>query len=182
MAQLNLSTSATYRLPNFQVTGSATSYYTRQEDVDDTSRSAVDLRAVRPFGANYLLLAQGGFERNEELGYELRGTVSGGLGRFLIRSNRSVFGVGAGLSTSTELPIEGDSVQDLDALLSMRQSFFTYDYPKTDITMALDVYPGQPVGSRPRPVRRQDQTRDRARLQRRIRDILRQLRQPPSLG
>ena len=142
VAQLNLSTSATYRLPDFQVTASATSYYTRQEDVEDTSRSAVDLRAVRPFGVNYLWLAQGGFERNEELGYELRGTVSTGLGRFLVRSNRALFGIGAGLSTSTELPIDGESVQYVDALLSMRQSFFTYDYPKTDITMALDVYPG----------------------------------------
>ncbi len=142
VAQLNFSTSATYRLPNFQLTGSATSYYTQQEEVEDTSRSAADLRAVRPFGQNYLWLAQGGVERNEELGYDLRGTVGSALGRFLVRSNRAVFGVGAGLSTSKELPLEGESVQYLDALLSMRQSFFTYDYPKTDITMALDVYPG----------------------------------------
>jgi hypothetical protein len=33
-------------------------------------------------------------------------------------------------------------VQYLDALFSVRQSFFTYDYPKTDITMSLDVFPG----------------------------------------
>jgi len=76
------------------------------------------------------------------LGYDLRGTIGSALGRFLVRTNRAVFGVGAGLSTSTELPTDGESVQYLDALLSMRQSFFTYDYPKTDITMALDVYPG----------------------------------------
>ena len=142
VAQLNFSTSATYRLPNFQLTGSATSYYTKQEEVEDTSRSAADLRAVRPFGQNYLWLAQGGVERNEELGYELRGTVSSGLGRFLVRSNRAIFGIGGGLSTSTELPIEGDRVQYVDALLAMRQSFVSYDYPKTDITMALDIYPG----------------------------------------
>ena len=97
----------------------------------------------RPAIRRELPVAGAGRLRAERgIGIRAPGTVSGGLGRFLIRSNRSVFGVGAGLSTSTELPIEGDSVQYLDALLSMRQSFFTYDYPKTDITMALDVYPG----------------------------------------
>jgi hypothetical protein len=142
VAQFNLGASATYRRPNFQLSGSATSYYTRQQDVEDTSRSAVDFRGVRPFGGQYLWFAQGGFERNEALGYDLRGTVGSGLGRFLVRSNRAVFGVGAGLSTSRELPTDGDSVQYLDALFSVRQSFFTYDYPKTDISMSLDVFPG----------------------------------------
>jgi Protein of unknown function, DUF481 len=142
VAQLNLSASATYRQPNFQLTGSATSYYTRQRDVEDTSRSAVDFRGVRPFGEYYMWLAQGAVERNEALGYDVRATVGGAVGRFLVRSNRAVLGVGAGLSTSRELPTDGDSVQFLDALFSVRQSFFTYDSPKTDISMSLDVFPG----------------------------------------
>ena len=142
VAQVNLSANATYRQPDFQLTGSATGFYTRQPEVEDTSRSAVDFRGVRPFGDRYLWFAQGGFERNEALGYDLRGTVGSGLGRFLVRSNRAVAGVGAGFSTSRELPTGGDSVQFLDALFSVRQSFFTYDYPKTDISMALDVFPG----------------------------------------
>ena len=33
-------------------------------------------------------------------------------------------------------------MQNLDGLLSVRQSYFTYDYPKTDISTSLDVYPG----------------------------------------
>jgi len=142
VAQLNFSTSATYRRPTFQLTGSASSYLTKQDEGDDTSRHTLGFQGVRPFGDQWLWLAQGGFERNQELGYDLRGTVSSGFGRFLVRSNRAVFVLGGGLSTNRELPTEGDSVQNLDGLLSLRQSYFTYDYPKTDITMSLDVYPG----------------------------------------
>jgi hypothetical protein len=142
VAQLNFSTSATYRRPTFQLTGSASSYFTKQEEADDTARHTVQFQGVRPFGDQWLWLAQGGFERNQELGYDLRGTVSSGFGRFLVRSNRAVFVLGGGLSTNRELPTEGESVQNLDGLLSLRQSYFTYDYPKTDISTSLDVYPG----------------------------------------
>jgi hypothetical protein len=86
-------------------------------------------------------LLQGGFMRNQELGYDLRGTVSAGVGHFVARSNRAIFAVGGGLSTSREVPIEGDSTQQIEALLSVRQSYFTYDSPKTDVAFVANVYP-----------------------------------------
>jgi putative salt-induced outer membrane protein YdiY len=141
IAQLNFDASATYRRPSLQLTGSASSYLTLDDDGDDTSRQAIDLAAVRAFGRVSLWLLQGGFMRNQDLGYDLRGTVSAGIGHFLVRTNRSNFTVGGGLSTSREIPTEGNSTQELEALFAVRQSYFTYDRPKTDIAFAADIYP-----------------------------------------
>jgi hypothetical protein len=142
VAQLTFSANAMYRRPNQQLSASASSYFTRQEEADDSSRHAVDLGSARSIGRQSLWLIQGGFMRNEELGYELRGTVSGALGHYLVRSNRAIVAVGGGLSTSHERPVEGDSTQNLEALITARQSFFTYDSPKTDIATTVNLYPG----------------------------------------
>ncbi|HVG83856.1 MAG TPA: DUF481 domain-containing protein [Vicinamibacterales bacterium] len=141
IAQLNVDASTVYRRPTFQVTGSISSYYTLDDDGDDTSRHALDAGGVRYFGRRSLWLLQGGFMRNQELGYDLRGTVSAGVGRFVARSNRNYFAVGGGLSTSREVPTDGDATQELEALFAVRQSYFTYDTPKTDIGMSADIYP-----------------------------------------
>lgn len=142
IAQLNFGADALYRRPNLQLTASASSYITADNEGQDTSRHALDLGAARYFGRQSLWLLQGGFMRNQELGYDLRSTVSAGLGHFLARSNRAIVAVGAGLSTSREVPVDGDTTQQLEGLLAIRQSYFTYDTPKTDIAMAADIYPG----------------------------------------
>jgi hypothetical protein len=141
VAQLSFGANALYRRPNLQLSASASSFFTRQEEADDTSRHALDIGGARPFGNGSLWLIQGGFMRNEELGYTLRSTVSGALGHYLVRSNRAIVAVGGGLSTSRELPVEGDPSQHLEALIAVRQSFFTYDRPKTDIATTLNLYP-----------------------------------------
>jgi hypothetical protein len=41
-----------------------------------------------------------------------------------------------------ELPVEGEGVENLDAVVSLRQSYFTYDYPKTSASLNVDAYPG----------------------------------------
>lgn len=141
IAQLNFSASATHRRPSAQVSASASSFFTVEDDGDDTSRHAIDLSGVRYWRQRSLWLLQGGFMRNEELGYAARTTVSGGLGHFLVHSNRAIFVLGGGLSTSREVPLEGSSTQQLEALLAMRQSFFTYDTPKTNVSTSLLAYP-----------------------------------------
>lgn len=141
IGQLNFGASTVYRRPSLQLSASASSYVT-VEDGNETSRHALDLSGYRYVGQQWLWLLQGGFMRNQELGYDLRGTVSAGVGRFLVRSNRATVAVGGGLSTSREIPTEGETTQQLDALLSVRQSYFTYDTPKTDISMTVNMYPG----------------------------------------
>ena len=141
VAQLNFGANATHRRANAQWTASASSYLTAESDGDNTSRHALDLLGVRYFRQRSLWLLQGGFMRNEELGYKLRGTISGGIGQFLVHTNRAILVVGGGLSTSREVPVDGDSTQELEALIAARQSYFTYDTPKTNVSMGVALYP-----------------------------------------
>lgn len=141
IAQLNFSASATHRRPTAQWTASANSFFTAQDEGESTSRHALNLGGVRYWRERSLWLLQGGFMRNEELGYKTRTTVSGGLGHFLVHSNRALFALGGGLSTSREVPLEGDSTQELEGLLALRQSYFTYDTPKTNVSTSLLAYP-----------------------------------------
>jgi hypothetical protein len=140
VAQVNLSSSVTFRRPNLQMTLSGSNYFTHQED-ENTSRQTLQFSSSRSFKGNTLWLVMGGFESNEELGYDLRSSAGAGLGHYLVRSNRAIFALGGGLSVNKELPVDGDGVENLDAFMSLRQSYFTYDFPKTNMTMLLDVYP-----------------------------------------
>jgi hypothetical protein len=142
VAQASFSANALYRRPSLQLTATASSYLTAESDGDNTSRHSLELGGSKYYGRRSLWLLQGGFMRNQELGYDLRTTVSSGIGSFLARSNHNVVAVGGGLSTSREVPVDGDSRQQLDALLAVRQSYFRYDTPKTDVATSLYVYPG----------------------------------------
>jgi hypothetical protein len=141
VAQLNVSGSTTFRRPNQSLTLSGSSNYTHQENADDTWRQTVQFSSTRSFRQQALWMLLGGFDRNPELGYNLRSTVSAALGRYLRRSNRAVFGIGGGLSVNEELPVDGDAVTNIEALMSVRQSYFTYDFPKTSMTTSADVLP-----------------------------------------
>ena len=116
IGQFNFGASAIHRRANAQWTASASSFLTVEDDGDETSRHAVDLAGVRYLKRRSLWLVQGGFMSNEELGYEVRATVSGAAGQFLVHSNRAVVAVAGGLSTSREVPVGGDSTQEIEAL------------------------------------------------------------------
>jgi hypothetical protein len=147
VGQLNLSSNVTFRRPNMQMTLSGSSYFTHQED-DDTSRHTIQFASSRSIFARSLWMLLGGFESNQELGFDLRSTISAGFGHYFVRSNRAIFAAGVGLSVNEELPVDGEAVTNLDGMVSVRQSYFTYDYPnkpptadakKNDIGLTLTV-------------------------------------------
>lgn len=141
IAQLNLGANVLHRRPSLQVSASASSYFTADDNGENTSRHAADVGMARYFRQRSIWLLQGGFMRNEELGYKARTTMSAGVGRFLVHSNRAILSFGGGLSTSREVPLDGASTQELELLVSARHSYFTYDTPKTDLAMSVNLYP-----------------------------------------
>jgi hypothetical protein len=142
VAQLNVNSSVTFRRPSLQMTLSGASYFTYQEEAENTSRHTLQFGASRSLFRQSLWMLSGGIDRNQELGYDLRSTVSVLMGHYLVRSNRAVLAVGGGLSVNEELPVDGEGVENFDAVFSLRQSYFTYDYPKTSMSLAADIYPG----------------------------------------
>ena len=142
VGQLNLNAGVTFRRPNQMLSLSGSSYFTHQEGADDTSRHNLQFSSARSILTQSLWMLLASLDRNQELGYDLRSTVSAGLGHYLVRSNRAIVVLGGGLSVNEELPVDGEGVENLDGLISFRQSFFTYDYPKTSLSISADTYPG----------------------------------------
>jgi hypothetical protein len=142
VAQFNFNTSVTHRRPTVTLSLTASSYVTRQAGAEDTSRETLQFSRSQLIGRRGLWFVQGGLERNEQLGFALRSTVTAGTGRYLVRSNRADVAVGGGLSANNEQPVDAAAVQNLEGFASIRQSFFTYDFPKTNVSFSADVYPG----------------------------------------
>jgi hypothetical protein len=95
----------------------------------------------RDLTRRWAIFAGGQVERNPDLGFTFRGTLGGGVERTLLRSNRSSMVVGAGLGSSREAPVDGDSQTLLPGFLTFRHSYFTYSTPKTSLDTTLTVMP-----------------------------------------
>jgi len=63
-------------------------------------------------------------------------------GRFLIHTNRTLFGLSGGLAFSEEDYSDGTGLDNnLEAILALRYQYFTFDTPKSNIAVDLLVFP-----------------------------------------
>ena len=136
------------RRPKFEVNLSFDTTVTVQPDEADKSRTAGAAAYNKLLRNRWYIPASVRFERNTDLGLDLRSSVAGGLGRYLVQSNRSLLGAGAGLVANNENPVEGDSTMNIEAFFGVSYEYFTYDTPKTNFDTALVLYPSLNVGGR----------------------------------
>jgi hypothetical protein len=90
------------------------------------------------------------FERNDELGLELRSSIGAGGGRILHQSDNSSLSLIGGLFLSREDTIVSDIalqneehlIEDyLEASVNLTWDWFRYDTPELDLTTKLQIYP-----------------------------------------
>lgn len=141
VAQLSLATDATYRRPAYAYAASLSMNFTRQPESPDSSRYVLQTAYTRFRENQWFLNALGLFEGNEDLGFTFRGTGAMSLGRFLRRSGRVELLVAGGLAAGREIPVEEDTVTNVDALAAADLSVFAYDYPTMRIDLAVLVFP-----------------------------------------
>ncbi|MDH3614100.1 MAG: DUF481 domain-containing protein [Gammaproteobacteria bacterium] len=82
------------------------------------------------------------FDRNDELGLDLRTTIGAGGGRILRQSNNSALSLIGGLQVSRE--DVGADVSDenfLEAFATLQWDWFQYDTPELDLTTSLQIIP-----------------------------------------
>ena len=124
----------------YSVTASTT---TNDSDTQDSSDRA-------NFGVDYKRLWQnrwyvnGGLSmtQNDELGLNLRTSIGGGGGRFLVQSNNMILGLQANLQYSQEnLILEEEDTTSIEALLSLDWDWFRFDNPEFDWSTSLEVIP-----------------------------------------
>jgi hypothetical protein len=141
VATLSVNGDATYRRDEGEGTLRLSENFTRQPDVPESNRTSLKLGYAYYLPDRWVALWQGIAEQNRDLGFELRATGTAGIGRHLKRTNRSTFDAMGGVAIGREKPLDGPTVTNVEGLLGVNGSFFTYDYPKTDVTFQLATYP-----------------------------------------
>ena len=91
----------------------------------------LELRRRRP--GHWAGFAQAQAEQNKELGFDLRASLTGGAGRYLMQGRRHDLLTALGLRLNREKPLEGESTNNLEAALGLSFDRFSYDFPKVDV-------------------------------------------------
>jgi len=117
------------------------SIMTSQEDEHTQRRDDLSLTYNRLFEGPLFFTASAATQRNDELGLDRRASFSGGGGAKLMQSHNTDLVVATGLSVNREWSDFSEGGTNLEAFLSSQLSVFRYDYPKTDITTEVTIYP-----------------------------------------
>jgi hypothetical protein len=141
LAQLTADINVRRRTPIRLLVLDLNSITTAQEDEDTQRREDFSLTYYRLFESRLFATAAAATQTNDELGLKLRVQVSSGLGANLVQSNHNDLVSAVGLSVNREWSTNSDGGYNLEAFVYGRHSVFRYDYPKTDITTDITIFP-----------------------------------------
>lgn len=142
IAQATLNSNSVFRRPDFAVHlhGSAT-LTARSDDSERDDRGSVELSYVRYRGRRWFVSGAGRFDSNGSLGLALRSQVAGAIGQRLVNTNHAQFELGAGLVLNDERAVDAEPTQNIEGLLALKTSYYTYDRPKTQLDATFQYYP-----------------------------------------
>jgi hypothetical protein len=150
VGQGSLSADVVTRHKSFETSAKFNTTVTVQPNEPESSRTALSLGYSRYLRNRWFVPGTGKFERNTDLGLRLRSSIGTGIGRYLVQSNRALMGAAAGLVVTREIPVSGDSTSNIEAVLGLSSSYFTYNSPKTSFTLNTAAFPSLNVGGRVR--------------------------------
>ena len=141
IAQTTLNADTRYRRPAFLVrlNGSAT-LTARRDDTERDDRGFMELSYVRYRGRRWFVTGATRFDSNESLGLLLRSQVAGLVGQRIVNTNRAQFELAAGL-VNDERGVDAAPTQNIEGVLGLETSYYTYDRPKTQFDASVRYYP-----------------------------------------
>jgi hypothetical protein len=121
----------------------AASATTNDSDTQDSSdRKHFGLDYKRLWRGRWYVNGSLNMDQNDELGLNLRTSVGGGGGRFLIQSNQMILGLQANLQFSNEnLIAEEEDTTSIEAVLSVDWDWFLFDDPELDWSTSFELIP-----------------------------------------
>ena len=139
VGQLNLNSETVFRRPRFtgRLTASVTA--TKQQEGGRDDRGSLEASYVRHRWPRWFVSATGRFESNESLGLRLRSQIGAAVGPRLVNSNRAQMFVGGGLALNDERGVDSEATQNLEAVVLLGTSYFTYDQPRTNVDVSFQV-------------------------------------------
>jgi hypothetical protein len=148
VGQGSLSVDVGVRRPSYQAQTSFDTTITVQPNEPLSSRTNLGGAYIRLLRNRWFVPVATKFERNTDIGLELRASGTGGFGRYFVQTNRSQLGAAGGLVVTREIPVDGDSTSNIEVFAGSSYSFFTHDTPKTTIDAAFTVFPSLNVSGR----------------------------------
>ena len=132
---------ADYRTRQWLSKLESNAYFQDEQSSSATSRSSLALTQQRLLAHRWLLLGSGQLEQNQELDLDLRGLLTAGGGRYLIKTPRSDLLLGSGLVYTNERFTGSTATSNLELLVGLGAEYFRLDSPKSDLQATLSLYP-----------------------------------------
>ena len=142
VAQLNLNSETVYEKPAFRGRVALSLTQTQTDDgAGRDDRGSLEVSYLHYRWQEWFVVGAGRFETNESLGLELRSQVAVAVGPRLVNSNRAQLMLGGGLVVNDERGVDVEPTQNLEGLLMLSTSYYTYDRPKTNVDFSIQYYP-----------------------------------------
>ena len=142
VAQGNFGFRATHRTETRAFSLDGSSIITSDQEDESTQRTDLNYSMTRFRKNRWFNTYLAGLESNDELGLNLRTSAGLGLGRYLLQTNTSEFGLMGGV-IGTKEALEGDasSQENIEGLIALNYSRYIYDDPQLDLSSQLSVFP-----------------------------------------
>jgi len=142
VAQLNMGFRVRHRTPIRSYALEGSTIITDDQATETTQRSDLRLSRTRFRPNRWFTAYLVGFESNDELGLNLRSSLSATVGRFLRQSNTSELAVLGGLVASNESLANDVASQDnLEGMIGLEYSRYSFSDPNVDMSLKMAVYP-----------------------------------------
>jgi hypothetical protein len=113
-----------------------------RQEVERTYRSSLGFLYQRFLPQRWFAVALGRFQQNRELGLDMRTTIGGGAGRYLVQTNRSLVAVYGGVSFNREEYSSQTSGEGTtEAIAGFQFSRFSFGSRETELTVDLTLFP-----------------------------------------
>jgi hypothetical protein len=151
----NLSANVRYRARTYLLGLDLISSVTDQPDAETTENRSLKVNYQRFRKSRWFTDWFTSVEKNDEQGVERRVSVGGGIGKYLVQSNKNQFSLLVGLvgtrttlsGIAPELPIEGSEPADTNSDTTDAEAKFSVKYlhrsldPSSDMTFTTDIFP-----------------------------------------
>ena len=141
VGQGTLTSNVTLRRPSFEVSSAFDTTVSIEDKRVSSSRTSFRGSYAKLLPNRWFLAGIGRFDRNPDLGFDLRTILGGGAGRFLWQSPRGAFALGGGLAYDRENPVNGGSVNNIDAFLSAGGSYVRRTSPEISVSVNATGFP-----------------------------------------
>lgn len=138
----NLASNLRFREERYEVSLHAGWNETARTENQNSSRADLTTTYTRFLKHRWFWKATGGFDRNQELGIDLRGLVGITAGRYLFESPTTRFELNAGLAQNRENRTDNTVTNSTEGLIRSSLDIFKHTLPVTTLSANISVFPG----------------------------------------